>query len=61
MFGWALVSFVLQVMSFGFSNIIMAGICNSEYKKFLLSQGYYTDEQIAYMNEAYDDYNESED
>ena len=52
MFGWALVSFVFQIFSFGFSNIITAMVCNNEYRKFLLSQGYYTDEQVAIMEEA---------
>ena len=54
MFGWALVSFVFQVITFGFSNIIMAMVCNNEYRKFLLSQGYFTDEQFASMKDAYD-------
>ena len=54
MIGWALVSFVFQVITFGFSNIIMAMVCNNEYRKFLLSQGYFTDEQFAAMKNAYD-------
>ena len=54
MFGWALVSLFFQVITFGFSNIIVAMVCNNEYKKFLLSQGYFTDEQFAYMKDAYD-------
>ena len=46
MYGWAIGSIILAVVTFGISWIVFPFVANYQYKDFLLQQGYLNDEQM---------------